>query len=636
VQSTGVVARIYINNSLVATKTILGNGTSYTASTSKSVSASKSIAKTTSAQNIAWKVEFWQYTDGVAQSKKETLSGTASVKAKTKYTVTYNANGGSSTPAAQTKWYGTALTLAAAISRTGYTFQGWSTTSGGGVVYKASASYTANASVTLYAVWKANTYTITYHANGGSGAPASQTKTHDKALGLTTAVPSRANYTFLGWSDSSTATSAKWTAGGNYTTEGNKTLYAVWKLSYVKPKITSLSVDRCNSGKTLTDTGTYALVGFTWTTFIANPTITIQWKLSTATSYPTANKVTITGSGKGGTVSQIIGGGALNIDSTYSIYIKVADTTDISEVTRALPGRKFTIDRLVNGNGIAFGKTAELENTMDVGFLGRFREDVMIGQKAAYRDGNQGIYLDAEGFMHLQRSTEQTGNYPHVGFYGGTGTGSPDALIQYTHESDRLEFANAASYYFDNHMYFDNGKAICIANKSGAFMNMMTWNTSDNVHFAPGSYDGNVGDVYYDGRTVNIRSKTDIGFTIGSAGGNLFYPYYKSGDKITTTNVLYFSGYTNSAGKQLRLHIPLAKPAVGCGTVTISGGTWNAYQGGTAYSITPTEFSASVRSNTSSGNLYTGINLQVTFGNQTLVGNSPVGVYISGAVITFA
>lgn len=157
IQSTGVVAKIYINGSLVATKTVIGNGT-YTTAGNKSVSATKSITKTTAAQSIPWKVEYWQYTDGVEQSLKETDSGTVSVAAKPSYKVSYNANGGSlgSVPSSQTKWYGEALTLSTAKpTRTGYTFLGWGTASNDASVdYAAGASYTANQAITLYAIWK--------------------------------------------------------------------------------------------------------------------------------------------------------------------------------------------------------------------------------------------------------------------------------------------------------------------------------------------------------------------------------------------------------------------------------------------------------------------------------------------------
>lgn len=81
--------------------------------------------------------------------------------------------------------------------------------------------------ITVYI--SAKTYTISYNANGGSGAPASQTKTHGTALTLSNTIPTRTGYTFLGWSTSSTATTATYSAGSSFTTNANTTLYAVWK-----------------------------------------------------------------------------------------------------------------------------------------------------------------------------------------------------------------------------------------------------------------------------------------------------------------------------------------------------------------------------------------------------------------------
>ena len=73
------------------------------------------------------------------------------------YTITYNANGGTGAPSAQTKVYGTNLTLSnTKPTRSGYTFKGWSTSSNGNVAYAAGATYSANSAVTLYAVWEAN------------------------------------------------------------------------------------------------------------------------------------------------------------------------------------------------------------------------------------------------------------------------------------------------------------------------------------------------------------------------------------------------------------------------------------------------------------------------------------------------
>ena len=143
---------------------------------------------------------------------------------KPTYAVSYNANGGTGAPAAQTKTYGKDLTLSKTIpTRTGYTFKNWNTKSDGtGTSYASGATYTANASITLYAIWKINTYAVTYNGNGGTGAPAGQTKTYGVSLTLSKVVPVRPGYKFLGWSTSKTAVSPAYAA---------LILYAVWKRS---------------------------------------------------------------------------------------------------------------------------------------------------------------------------------------------------------------------------------------------------------------------------------------------------------------------------------------------------------------------------------------------------------------------
>ena len=73
------------------------------------------------------------------------------------------------------------------------------------------------------------TYTVSYDANGGTGAPAAQSKTHGTALTLSSTKPTRTGYTFLGWAASKTATSAQYQPGGSYTANAAVTLYAVWK-----------------------------------------------------------------------------------------------------------------------------------------------------------------------------------------------------------------------------------------------------------------------------------------------------------------------------------------------------------------------------------------------------------------------
>ena len=148
------------------------------------------------------------------------------------YTVSYNANGGSGAPAAQIKTAGTALTLSSTKpTRTGYTFKGWATSASGSVAYQPGSSFTTDANTTLYAVWEKNapiTYTVSYNANGGSGAPAAQIKTAGTALTLSSTKPTRTGYTFKGWATSASG-SVAYQPGSSFTTDANTTLYAVWE-----------------------------------------------------------------------------------------------------------------------------------------------------------------------------------------------------------------------------------------------------------------------------------------------------------------------------------------------------------------------------------------------------------------------
>lgn len=147
------------------------------------------------------------------------------------YTVTYDSQGGSSTPAAQTKTGGVDLVLSSLIpSKTGHTFMGWATAPDAETaLYQPGGLYREDADVTLYAVWKADTYIVRFDANGGEGAPEELTKTYNVPLSLPETIPSRTYYEFLGWSTSSAASRPTYLAGGTYSANSDATLYAVWQ-----------------------------------------------------------------------------------------------------------------------------------------------------------------------------------------------------------------------------------------------------------------------------------------------------------------------------------------------------------------------------------------------------------------------
>ena len=90
---------------------------------------------------------------------------------------------------------------------------------------------------TIYAVWMPF-FELKYDANGGTGAPASQTRTaaHPTVNRVTFTVPgtipTKDGYTFKGWADSATATTAQYQPGGTIDVKHEnspKTVYAVWE-----------------------------------------------------------------------------------------------------------------------------------------------------------------------------------------------------------------------------------------------------------------------------------------------------------------------------------------------------------------------------------------------------------------------
>lgn len=92
-----------------------------------------------------------------------------------KYTIKYNANGGSGAPNSQTKTYGTSLTLSSTKpTRAGYTFKGWalskSDADNGIWYYQAGSTCGKNENLTLYATWEEHKLTVNYYSNYATDA----------------------------------------------------------------------------------------------------------------------------------------------------------------------------------------------------------------------------------------------------------------------------------------------------------------------------------------------------------------------------------------------------------------------------------------------------------------------------------
>lgn len=298
--------------------------------TSTIASGTRIVNKTHDARNVAFSCSFnFGITWAGVYGGVKTASGNISIEAKTSYTVAYNANGGTGAPESQTKWYGEALTLRpTSPTKTGHTFKGWATSKSGSVVYAKGASYTSNADVTLYAVWQAITYPVSFNANYGTGAPSAQTKTYGKTLTLSSVKPTRDGYNFLGWATSSTATTATYTAGGSYTANSAATLYAVWETGYTKPRINNLIVERCDSEGLASDDGTCIHAAFDWETDETVFGINISWKRPDDSEWNETGDLSTIYDGTSGSIDIVLGEESISVDSSYMVRVMVGDIAD--------------------------------------------------------------------------------------------------------------------------------------------------------------------------------------------------------------------------------------------------------------------------------------------------------------------
>ena len=311
------------------------------------------------------------------------------------YKITYNANGGSGAPTNQTKTYGTALTLSSTKpTRAGYTFKRWNTKAdGSGINYAPGASYSANAVVTLYAIWEIVKYSIKFDKNttdNVSNMPDTQIKNHGTTLKLSDKKPTRTNYTFKGWGVSETATTVSYAAGANYTNNATTTLYAIWELSYTKPRINDLRVARCDSSGNWQDEGTDIRIDFNYEIDKEKTTsILFSWKAANSDNWTATMSLSDSnGDLRINTATYISEdyAGTIDLEKTYTWQLVVSDSGGSTTMTGTVHSLKLAIDIMppevnaVDGThgdyGVAINKTAEERGVFDVNLKARFRKEV--------------------------------------------------------------------------------------------------------------------------------------------------------------------------------------------------------------------------------------------------------------------
>lgn len=77
-------------------------------------------------------------------------------------------------------------------------------------------------------------YTLSFNANGGQNCPSSQRAKKNTSFAISSQIPNRSGYSFLGWSTSKSASSPSCYPNQSVSLSGNATLYAVWMKGSVK------------------------------------------------------------------------------------------------------------------------------------------------------------------------------------------------------------------------------------------------------------------------------------------------------------------------------------------------------------------------------------------------------------------
>ena len=325
----------------------------------------------------------------ITTTKDDSVVVTVQAKIQSAYTTTSYAKGRAGKSGSYGGWVSRSISAGSTTTMTSTTYTVSRTHEDQSVQFNAqgnvySSGYggngTSTASVSL-TIPARQSYAITFNANGGSGAPGDQTKWYGETLTLPTTVPTRSGYDFAGWATSATATSAAYSAGGDYTPNAAATLYAVWSRAYIAPRISSLSVYRAsNTSGTASDEGKYCYVKCTWsvdTTLTSGnkgQTLAIEYKTAAATSWTSAKSVAL--SAASATTSTAVlnsssAGIQFDTSTTYNIRVTVSDTSgqtgNTASATATLSPAFYTLDFRSGGHGVGIGHAADVVDTISSG-----------------------------------------------------------------------------------------------------------------------------------------------------------------------------------------------------------------------------------------------------------------------------
>ena len=202
-------------------------------------------------------------------------------------------------------------------------------------------------------------HTVSYNANGGSGAPGGQTKWWGEVLTLSSTRPTRANHTFLGWATSANGAVA-YQPGGRYGADNNVTLYAKWKLATKPPTIQSFTAQRVDEAGNMVESGTRVKLYVTWKCDTSGDSAnTVQSVTIAVQDGGTWKETPVTASGATGTGTVTLTG--LSADASWRFRVVVKDKYGTVNAYTTVGPQRFLLDFSAGGRGIGIGVGAPAE-----------------------------------------------------------------------------------------------------------------------------------------------------------------------------------------------------------------------------------------------------------------------------------
>lgn len=471
---------------------------------------------------------------------------------------------------------------------------------------------------TSFTVPKLPTYTIKYNANGGSGVPANQTKTHGVNLTISSTKPTRTGYNFKGWSLTQNG-SVYYTSGSSCGKNENLTLYAVWELktytitynpNYTGGSTTSVTK---NHGvnitlKTLTRTN-YTFLG--WSTsktataatynggasYSGNANVTLYgvWKL--AYKKPSITSMSVARCDSSGTLSDE--GTCARVSFSWacdkavsSIEIEWISATNNGSETVTASGTSGTVTNKVVG-----ANTLTTESTYTI--------KVTVTDEG----GSTSLSKTLPGANFFIDLLDSNGTF-------GVAFGKPAERGGYIETAKPMVFNNTTSLYSID---IDGEPKMVF---TGA-------NNNGNTVIGHGNYTKKSGNTNIYGHDINIgvSNQPTPGY---------YRPYFRAGDSITFT--LRTAGYVTNSGADVTFIVPCSLPIIGSPTITAASSSGftlrqdgNYTHGSSATATThPSSYTAA------STRWTNGIYVTAKFTDLTnVVNNAPIGIVWSGT-ITFS